>query len=157
MKKRRLNYRVIIPLGILALAGLRLLLLERLPAYLRPGLHLDAYVANTADGTVTAIDLVKLVPVATIAVGADPSGVRAHPTRNEIWGVSSDAGVVWVIDVRSNAVIARIPVGGAPFALDFSRDGRRAYVAASASNSIAAIDCASRRIVARGRAGRTPW
>ncbi|MFZ0635691.1 MAG: hypothetical protein WAM08_09240, partial [Candidatus Acidiferrales bacterium] len=152
MRKFRLNYRVIVPLIILTLVALRLILLERLPAYLRPGLHLDAYVANTADGTVTAVDLVKLAPAATIFVGAEPSGLRAHPKRNEIWGVSSAGGIAWVLDTRTNSIVARIPTGAAPFALDFSPDGKRAYVAASGANAVVAIDCKTRQIVARGRA-----
>ena len=115
-----------------------------------PGLHLYAYVGNTGDGTISVIDLIKLSPVATIIVGPGPSGVRAHPKRPEIWGVSSAGGYAWVLDVQSNQITARIPVGTLPYALDFSPDGRRAYVAASGSNTIAAIDTASRQIVARG-------
>src|SRR5271170_2558577 len=147
MKKLRPNYRVAIPIAILALIGIRLIWIEQLPAYLRPGLHLNAYVANTADGTISAIDLVKLAPIATIPVGADPSGLRAHPTRDEIWGVSSAAGVAWVLDTHTNSIVARIPTGADPFALDFSPDGKRAYVAASGANAIVAIDCATRQIV----------
>ena len=67
----RLNYRVVIPIAILAALGVRLIWVEKLPAYLRPGLHLNAYIANTGDGTISAIDLVKLAPIATIAVGAE--------------------------------------------------------------------------------------
>src|SRR5580658_3837640 len=66
MKKLRPNYRVVIPIAILVLIGIRLMWIEKLPAYLRPGLHLNAYVANTADGTISAIDLVKLAPIAQL-------------------------------------------------------------------------------------------
>ena len=155
--KLRLNYRLVILLVFLAVLAFREVALELRPSFLRPGLHLCAYVDNTADGTVTAIDLVKLAPVATISVGADPTGIRANPARKEIWGLSSTGGYAWVLDVTTNRIVARIPVGAAPYALDFSPDGLRAYVAASGANTVVAIDCASRRIVARGRAGRRPW
>jgi YVTN family beta-propeller protein len=130
--------------------------MELRPSFLRPDLHLFAYVGNTADGTLTVVDLVKLSPIATIPVGAGPSGIRAHPTRKEIWGLSSAGGYAWVLDAPSNRIVARIPVGALPYALDFSPDGSRAYVAASGSNSIVEIDCATRAILARGRAGRRP-
>src|SRR5579863_697059 len=130
---------------------------ELRPSFLRPGLHLFAYVGNTGDGTVTAVDLVKLSPAATIVVGAGPSGIRAHPTRKEIWGLSSAGGYVWVLDAATNRITARIPVGASPYALAFSLDGSCAYVAASGSNTVVAIDCATREVVARTRAGRRPW
>ena len=155
--KLRLNWRLVFVLVILAGFATREVALELRPSFLRPDLHLFAYVSNSADGTLTVIDLVKLAPFATIAVGPGPSGVREHPTRKEIWGLSSVGGYAWILDVKSNQIVARIPVGAEPYALDFSPDGKRAFVAASGANMVLAIDCASRAIVARGRAGRGPW
>src|SRR6202040_24482 len=100
--KIRLNWRLIFLLVILAGFATREVALELRPSFLRPDLHLFAYVGNTADGTVSAIDLVKLSPVATILVGPGPSGLRPHPTRPEIWGLSSVGGYAWILDVRSN-------------------------------------------------------
>src|SRR5690348_17291907 len=102
--KIRLNYRVILLLVLLCGIGIREILVERQPSFLRPGLHLFAYIGNTKDGTLTAIDLIKLSPSATIDVGTGPSGIRAHPTRKEIWGLSSAGGYVWILDVESNQV-----------------------------------------------------
>src|SRR5580692_7834338 len=102
----RLNYRLVFILIVLIALGAREIILEQLPSFLRPGLHMFAYVGNTGDGTVSVIDLVKLAPVSTIPVGANPSGIRAHPTRNEIWGLSSAEGTAWVLDVRSNQIVA---------------------------------------------------
>ena len=154
---RRLNRRVLFLLILLGLFAVREIAVERRPSFLRPGLHLYAYTGNAQDGTVTAIDLVRLAPIATVSVGPSPSGVRANPARNEIWGVSSGGGYAWAIDTRTNQVVAHIPVGADPFALEFSADGRRAYVAGSGSNSVVEIDCATRSIIARGHAGRQPW
>ena len=50
---------------------------------------LYAYVGNTDDGTVSVIDLVRVGNIATIAVGPAPSGLRANPKLNQIWGVST--------------------------------------------------------------------
>ena len=118
----RLDYRFVFIAALLAALGTVEVARELRPSFLRPGLHLFAYVGNTADGTLTAVDLVKLAPAATISVGAEPSGIRAHPTRKEIWGVSSTGGYAWGLDVTTNQVVAHIPVGTAPFSLVFSPD-----------------------------------
>jgi YVTN family beta-propeller protein len=154
--RRKLNGRIVFVLVLLLLfAGLEMWR-ERRPTFLRSGLRLNAYIGNIDDGTVTVVDLVRLAPVATVPVGPDPSGIRANPKRNEIWGVSSSGGYVWVLDVHTLQVV-RIPAGRSPFAIDFSADGSRAFVAASGSDSIVAIDTLTHSVVARGRAGRRPW
>ena len=155
--KRGWNRRLIFLLLLLGALAVREILLERGPTFLRPDLHLFAYVGNTVDGTVSAIDLVKLAAVATIPVGPSPSGLRAHPKREEIWGVSSEGGYAWVLDARHGQILSRIPVGAGPFAVEFSADGRRAFVAASGAGFVTAIDCESKKILGRGRAGRRPW
>ncbi len=150
--KLRPNARLVVALVALAIAGTIEVLREKEPTFLRPGLHLYAYVANSADGTVTAVDLVKLQPVATIPVGPQPGWVTALPARKQIWGVSAGGGYVWVIDAPKGTV-QRIPVCQDPVSLVFSPNGQRAYVACAASGTVAAIDCETRQVVARGRAG----
>jgi YVTN family beta-propeller protein len=156
MPRRAINFRLIlISLALIALVA-REVALEQRPSFLRPGLKLCAYVANIGDGTVSVVDLVRLAVRATVSVGAAPAGLRTHPTRAEIWGVSTDAGTVWVLDAATDRVVARISVGASPYALDFSPDGRKAYVTASGGDSLVAIDCASRQIVGRARTGKHP-
>src|SRR5712671_1672457 len=116
------NFRVYFLLATLAIGGIVLLLREHRPSFLRPDLHLSAYV-TTADGHVTVVDLVKLKAVARIAVGPGLSGMREHPTRAEIFGVSTTGGYVWILNTRANQITAHIPVGPLPYALDFSPDG----------------------------------
>jgi len=153
------NFRVYFLLAALAIGGIVLLLREHRPSFLRPDLHLSAYV-TTADGNVTVVDLVKLKAVARIAVGPGLSGMREHPTRAEIFGVSTSGGYVWILDPRANQfngqVIARIAVGPLPYAVDFSPDGNRIYTTASGNNTLVAIDVKSRGIVARAATGREP-
>src|SRR5437870_7385333 len=120
------NFRLYFLLAALGIGGIVLLLREHRPSFLRPDLHLSAYV-TTADGSVTVVDLVKLKAVARIAVGPSLSGMREHATRAEILGVSSAGGYIWILDPRTNQVTTRIAVGPLPYALDFSADGRRVY------------------------------
>ncbi len=153
------NFRVYLLLAALAIGGIVVLLREHRPSFLRPDLHLSAYV-TTADGSVTVVDLVKLKPVARIAVGPGLSGMREHPTRPEVFGVSTAGGYVWILDPRANhftgQVTARIAVGPLPYALDFSPDGNRIYTTASGNNTLVAIDARSRGVVARAATGREP-
>jgi len=149
------NLRVII-LGCALLIGAFVLIArEHRPSFLRPGLQLNAYVA-TSDGSLTVVDLVKLRAIHRIPISPALSGVREHPIRPEIWGVSSQGGYVWIVDGRSNQRRATIPVGDGPYAVDFSSDGRRAYTTSSGSDALVAIDCESRAIVGRARTGREP-
>ena len=152
-----MNRRLIFLLALLLLGAVRQIGKDDRPSLLRPGLRLYAYVTNAGEGSVSVVDLVSLETRATIPVGPSPSGIRAHPTRDEIWGVSTAGGFVWVIDARSEQVAARIEVGSQPFAVDFSPDGKRAYVAASGSDAVVAIDCARRVVTGRTRVGRRPW
>ena len=156
---RRRNFRVYFLLSALAFAGIVVLLREHRPSFLRPDLHLAAYV-STADGIVTVVDLVKLKAVARLAVGPGLSGMRAHPTRPEIFGVSSTGGYVWILDPRANhftgQITARIPVGPLPYALDFSPDGSRIYTTTSGNDTLLVIDAKSRAIVGRAVTGREP-
>jgi len=153
------NFRSYFLLAVLAISGLVVLLREHRPSFLRPDLHLCAYV-TTADGNITVVDLVKLKAVARIAVGPGLSGMREHPTRPEVFGVSSTGGYVWILDPRANhftgQVTARIAVGPLPYALDFSPDGNRIYTTASGNNTLLAIDVKSRGVVGRAPTGREP-
>ncbi len=153
------NFRVYFLLAALGIAGLVVLLREHRPSFLRPDLHLSAYV-TTADGNVTVVDLVKLKAIARIAVGPGLSGMREHPTRPEVFGVSSAGGYMWILDPRANhfigQVTARIAVGPLPYALDFSPDGNRVYTTASGNNTLVAIDVKSRAIIARAPTGSEP-
>ena len=74
------NFRVSFAAVALAIGALIVLLREHRPSFLRPDLHLCAYV-TTADSAVTVVDLVKLKAVAHIQVGPGLSGMREHPTR----------------------------------------------------------------------------
>ena len=153
------NLRAYFLLAALGIGGLVLLLREHRPSFLRPDLHLLAYV-STADGNVTVVDLVRLKAVGRIAVGPGLSGMREHPTRPEIFGVSAAGGYVWIVDPRANhtagQVIARITIGPLPYALDFSPDGNRVYTTASGNNTLVAIDVKSRAVIGRAATGREP-
>jgi YVTN family beta-propeller protein len=95
-----------------------------------------------------------------IAVGADPTGVAASPTRNEVYvvnrGRAGSNGSVTVIDAETNRVAATIPVQRAPYFIDVDAAGNRGYVANSGSNSVSVLDLAQRRQIAVIGVGEAP-
>src|SRR5260370_7624823 len=143
---RSSKFRIVFLFAILFIAAIFVIAREHRPSFLRPGLRLYAYV-STADGAVSVVDLVKLATVAHVPVGGDISAMREHPTRAEIWGVSSSGGFAWVLNSRTSQIIARVTVGALPYSMDFSPDGRRLYVPASGNNTLLPIDCSTRQVV----------
>jgi len=149
------NFRVFFLLAGLAFGGLIVLLREHRPSFLRPGLRLYAYV-TTDDGNVTVVDLVKLKAFSRLYAGPGLSGLREHPTRAEIYGVSSTGGYIWILDPRANQITARIPVGPLPYAVDFSVDGKWLYTSTSGNDALLKIDLQRHAIVGRAATGREP-
>jgi YVTN family beta-propeller protein len=151
----RFHPRIVFLGVVLCFFAIVLLAREHRPSFLRPGLRLNAYV-TTADGGVTVVDLVKLSAIAHVAVGPGLSGMREHPTRDEIWGASGPGGYVWVLDARTNQIAARVYVGAQPLAVDFSRDGGRVYTTSSGTDTLVAIDCRTRSVIGRAKTGAGP-
>ena len=116
---RRLNYRLLIAAILIVASATVEIARERRPSFLRPGLRLYAFVGNAGDGTVSVVDLIRVSKIATIAVGPSPSGLRAHPKFNQVWGVSTEGGYAFVIDSSTGQVLARIPVGAVAFRFGF--------------------------------------
>jgi len=138
---RASKFRIVFAASGLLIAAVIVLAREHRPSFLRPGLRLYAYV-STADNAVSVVDLVKLATVAHVPIGGNISAMREHPTRAEVWGVSSQGGFAWILDSRTSQIAARIPVGSLPYSLDFSPHGERVYIPASASNTLSVVDCA---------------
>ena len=148
------NFRAHFLLLILLASATAVLLREHRPSFLRPNLHMYAYV-STSDGSLTVIDLAKLQPIAKIPLGPTISDLREHAKRDEIWGVSSTGGFAFVLDTPTNQ-ITQIPVGSAPYSLDFSPNGDRIYTTTSASDQLVAIDTDSRQVYGRAHTAAEP-
>jgi DNA-binding beta-propeller fold protein YncE len=151
---RARNFRLYFVLAVLLLSAIVILLHEHRPSFLRPNLHMYAYV-STVDGTLTVIDLAKLQAIVRIPVGPTISDLREHATRDEIWGVCPAGGYVFVLDTPTDH-INRISVGSMPYSLDFSADGNRIYTTASGADQLVAIDTASRQVYGRAHTNPEP-
>lgn len=136
----------------LALAGCRRHHFPRYP----PDFREYAYVTNTGSNTVTVLDLVNLRQDRVLAVGSEPTGIAANPTKNEVYAVNTGSGTVSVIDAERNRVVATIPVHRKPYFIDVDSAGTRAYVANSGSNNVSVIDLDKRREIRAIGVGEGP-
>ena len=104
-----------------------------------------------ATGTVTRIDLKRMIAVGTITTGLHPTGLALDSKRSRLYVANSNSDTVSVIDTGSDRVTATFPiqpfdmkVGGiAPGALALSPDGARLYVACGGINAIVVLDSAT--------------
>ena len=115
-----------------------------------------AYVTNGGSNTVTVLDVVNLRQDRVLQVGAEPTGVTANPTRNEVYVVNSGGASVSVIDAERNRVAGTITVHRRPYFMDVDAEGRRGYVANSGSNNVSVIDLDKRREIAAIGVGEGP-
>jgi len=104
-----------------------------------------------ATGTVTKIDLVKMRPVATIAVGLQPNAMAWDETHHRLYVANGNSDSVSVIDTRTDRVSATYTIrpfgnrapGVAPTALALAPGGAELYVACGGINAVAVLNTAS--------------
>ena len=86
----------------------------------------EAYVTNSASGTVSVIGLKgkgENKVIAEIPVGTEPRGCALTPSGNRLYVANHTAGTVSVIDTSTRTVIDTIEVGGNPAAIAITDDG----------------------------------
>jgi YVTN family beta-propeller protein len=107
------------------------------------------YVANAADGTVSAVDLVNEQVVWTLKIGERAAhGIAASPDAGIVYAGDAAARELVVIDAGQQAVIKRIPLSTAVHGIDISPDGRTLWVGGALDNdpvqgTLTVIDTAS--------------
>lgn len=107
-----------------------------------------AYISNSASNNVSVIDVATNAIVATITVGANPTGIAVSFDGTRVFVANTDSNNVSVIDTATNAVIASPTVGNTPGATAVNRAGTRVYVANAGSNSVSVIDTATNSAIA---------
>src|SRR6266480_3840629 len=133
------NFRVYSLMVALAIGGIVLLLREHRPSFLRPDLHLSAYV-TTADGNVTVVDLVKLQAVA-------PTDMLLKPDGGELYVISPEAHGLQAINTSTHEVGDYMVLGSAPTRGVLSEDASLLYVSDTAAGRVTPVDIYNRRIV----------
>ena len=103
----------------------------------------EVYVANSGDGTITAINGLTN-STTTITVGTTPSAVAVNPVTDLIYVLNNNnggTGSVSVINGATNTVTgSAISVGSNPIAIALNPVTNKIYVANEGGNSITVID-----------------
>jgi YVTN family beta-propeller protein len=115
-----------------------------------------AYITNNSSNNVSVIDTANNAVVATVAVGANPTGVAVHPAGTRVYVANQSSNTVSVIDTLSNTVIATVAVGGFPTGVAVNPAGTRVYVTNQAANTVSVLDTASNTVVGTVVVGSSP-
>ncbi len=150
----RPHVRPLLLLGVLTIAAIVEVSLEPSFVLLPPGRHLEAFVANSGDGTITAVDLVSLNPVRVFNMGGEVTDLQVVPKKTEIWGICRSRNTLWVFHPPSGQ-LRELKLGFKPSALNLLPDGRIVLVA-GAEGRVEAVDAATLRVMKETRIDLKP-
>ena len=117
-----------------------------------------AYITNNGDGTVSVINTITNLVVATIPLPQQPFGVTVSPTGSFVYISDSPENEVSVISTATNTVVNTIPSNGSiPRGMCVSPDGRSLYVVNEISGNVAVINTASGALITSVNVGISPY
>ena len=117
----------------------------------------NAYVANSADGTVSVINTATNTVSKTLTVGSNPYAVSVTPDGKNVYVTNGNSGTVSVISTTSNTVTSTITVGTNPYGITASPDGTKIYVTNNGSNSVSIISTATNTVSGTVTVGTNPY
>ncbi|HEY9001013.1 MAG TPA: beta-propeller fold lactonase family protein [Mucilaginibacter sp.] len=106
-----------------------------------------AYVANSADNTVSIVNTATNTVIATLNVGKYPTGVSVSPDGSRAYVTDQGDNTVSIINTITNKVIATIPVGLGPWGIAISPDGSKIFVANTNGNSVSVINATTGLVI----------
>lgn len=86
------------------------------------------YVSNEDSGQLTALDLGKGTPIATVSVGSEPEGVAVSHDDKVVYVTCETSNALYVLDAHVMKVLAQIPTGKRPRAIYLSSRAPRGFV-----------------------------
>jgi len=113
---------------------------------LRLFVTIGAFNSPSASGRLAVLDTVSKTVLATITVGAAPSGVAVLPDNSRAYVVNSGGNSVSVIDLASFTVVATVPVQTAPARIAVTPDGSAVYVTNTISGTVSKISTSSNTV-----------
>ena len=117
----------------------------------------NAYVANSANGTVSVINTATNTVTKTLTVGANPYAVTLTPNGAFAYITNGNSGSVSIINTSSNTVTGTIGVGTNPYGIATSPDGTKVYVTNNGSNTVSVINTATNTVTATVAVGANPY
>jgi YVTN family beta-propeller protein len=108
----------------------------------------DIYAVNTQFDNVSVISGLTNRIIATVPVGAEPSGLVFDPSNGEIYVTNFRSNNVSVIAGSSNTVIANITVGVDPIAGAFDSWNQNVFIDNQESNTLSVISGSTNQVIA---------
>ncbi len=112
--------------------------------------------ASTPSAPVAAVTATQLVALATVPVGADPTGVAVDAAAHAVYVTNQGDDTVSVIDGTALRVVATIKVGRSPAAVAVDAKLRRVFVANQDDRSVSVIDATTNQVVDTIATGARP-
>jgi YVTN family beta-propeller protein len=112
-----------------------------------------AYVGLFGDNSVAVVDVASSKVVGSIPVSA-PDGLVSTPDGAKVYVSSNNAGVVHVIDTKSDQMKAMIPVGAQPSGLSITSDGKYVVASVQGDGRVVIIETATDSVVAMADVGK---
>jgi YVTN family beta-propeller protein len=106
-----------------------------------------AFVTNKQDGTLSAIDIRKLVRVTNTKVGLLPVSIAFSPLAGAVYVANEGDGSIVVLDGWGREIEARIKVQPGLGVVRMTPDGHFGFVVNKATNTVYIFDVSSNRMV----------
>jgi YVTN family beta-propeller protein len=115
-----------------------------------------AFVTNKQDGTLSVIDVQKLVKIKDIKIGAQPASIGFSTLSKAIYVASEGDGTIAVVGGPNQEVLARLTAKPGLNAIRFASGGRWGFVAGSNENVVHVFDSSTNRFIQTVEVGKSP-
>jgi len=115
-----------------------------------------AFVSNQESGTLSIIDVRKLVKISDVKVGPNPVSLTRSELSKAIYVASETEGTITVIDEQSQQVTARMKAKPGLRSIRFAPGGRYGFALNTKESIVNIFDAASNRILHEIKAGKSP-
>lgn len=98
------------------------------------------YVANSYNGSISVIDIIRNSVIENIGVGTSPCHLDICKKNNMLYVSNFDSDTVSVIDLTTNAIVMQIPVNRMPHDVKCGKNGKYIYISESGSEEVAVLE-----------------
>ncbi|MGZ8842143.1 MAG: YncE family protein [Pyrinomonadaceae bacterium] len=115
-----------------------------------------AFVSNQESGTISIIDVRKLLKITDIKISPNPVSLTRSELSKAIYAASETDGTITVIDEQSRQVTARMKAKPGLRSIRFAPGGRYGFAVNTKENTVNIFDAASNRLLHEVKVGKAP-
>ena len=115
-----------------------------------------AFITNQQDGTLSFVDVQKLVKLRDLKVGANPRSLAVSSLSKAVYVTSEGEGTISVVDASSHRLLARLRGKPGLRTLRFAPGGRYGFALNPQENVVSIIDVSANQILHSVQLGRAP-